>query len=165
MTPADLAIAAAVKRLGRAETGQNRGPIVEECCKPFCSEKDFISRYVRGEMFWCAGFVSLCWVEAWPGFAAFADLSCDRLWDKLTAAKMTRLRGGEMPLPGDIFWLKQKGSRRNLTHVGLVETTGRMIHTIEGNAPIGIGDTGSVGKHRHALDQPTLYGFATISPR
>lgn len=165
MTPAELALTAAVSRLGRKEIAQNRGPIVEECCRPFCAPADFDRIYVNGKMRWCAGFVSLCWCAGWPGFLEFADLSCDKLWDKLTAAGFTRLRGGEMPQPGDIFWLRRKGTTRDLSHVGLVETTGRMIHTIEGNAPTSLGDTGSVGRHRHALDQPSIYGFATITPR
>jgi hypothetical protein len=59
-----------------------------------------------------------------------------------------------------IFWRNRATGRIN--HVGIVETTGRAVQTIEGNSPTSLGDTGSVGRHRYAPEAPLIHGYAFI---
>ena len=165
MTPQEQVLQAAIARIGRAEIAQNRGPIVEECCRPFCSAERFDKLYAAGKMRWCAGFVALCWCAGWPGFARHVSLDVDTLWDNLTAQGWTRRRNAGLPAPADLIFWRRKGTARDLVHVGLVETSGKIVHTIEGNSPTSLGDTGSVGRHSYGIDHATIYGFATIIPR
>lgn len=157
----------AIARVGQAEVGgQNKGPIVEEVCRPFLSQARFEEEYRAGKLEWCAAFVCYCWWLAFPVFKRQVSLSVSTLWQNLSRLGWTWVAGEAAPLPGPadfiFFCHTGRGAAPSFRHVGLVESCSKgEVHTIEGNAFSGHG-TGAVRRRTYLLSEDQIYGFARV---
>jgi len=150
-------------RLGQEEEGKNQGAIVREVCAPFLPPERFEREYARGNLLWCAAFAGYCWFLAWPEFRRYLSLEAQVMWDRLTGAGWTRVRGlGDLPQPGDLIFRRYRSAPK-IRHVELVIEVGKMVHTIGGNRN-DQGSPGIVAEGHYGLDDILTVGYATPQP-